>query len=134
VTGDLARLSEMRSVAGQGDAGHHPIFEAELDERVIAIPGSIDTFGDEADLVRVIGRIAHIETVIGAHAQRQRGHALRLACTHNRYVLHDAGIRVEYRELPFFLNEAELRLPLRFVVSVTEALDVRGFFLGTFAA
>jgi len=96
--------------------------------RVIAIPGSIDTFGEEADLVRVIGRIAHIETVVGAHAQGQRSHASRLACTHNRYVLHDAGIRVEYRELPFFLNEAEPRLPLRFVVSVTEALDVRGFF------
>jgi len=62
---------------------------------VIAIPGS------EADLARVIGRIAHIETVIGAHAQRQRGHAFRLACTHNRYVLHEAGIRVEYRELLF---------------------------------
>ena len=84
---------------------------------MIAIPGSIDTFGDEADLVRLIGRIAHIETVIGAPAQRQRGHAFRLACTHNRYALHDAGIRVEYRELPFFLNETELRLPLRFAVS-----------------
>ena len=43
--------------------------------------------------MRVIGRIAHIETVIGAHAQRQRGHASRLACTHNRYVSHDAGFR-----------------------------------------